>query len=165
MEDVWSGVLHDCLCRQRLADVTVGDRAARRLYPRAEHGVGCDADQEPGRFGLFKECESTRAVDTDRLLRPHVLACRDCPAGDFGVGGGNGEIDDDLDVRMCQDVVAEAPLWHVVLLGLSLRALLVEITQDHDAYVGETGQVLQVCVADHPVPMKPTPTGPDAAIT
>jgi hypothetical protein len=79
-----------------------------------------------------------------------VLACRNSLAGDLGVDGGNGEIHDDLDVWMCQDVVTGAPLGDVVLLGLSLRPVLVEVTQDHYPYVGEAGEVLEIGVADHP---------------
>jgi hypothetical protein len=57
-------------------------------------------------MGLVKKCASTGAVDTDRLLRPNVLACRDRLAGYFSVGGGDGEIHDDLDVGMCWHVLA-----------------------------------------------------------
>ena len=123
--------------------------ARRAVCLLAEHRVWCDAHQEPRGFGLFEECASARAVDADRLLRPHMLARCDRLTGDLRMGGRDGQIHDDLDVGMCQDVVAGAPLGDVVL-RLCPCPFLVEVTQDHNPYVGETCQALQVGVADHP---------------
>src|SRR5690606_29928231 len=68
---------------------------------------------------------------------------------DLGVRRGQREVHDDLHVGVGQNVVTRAVLGHAILLGLSLRALDVDVTRDDDLDVGERREVLEVGVADH----------------
>ena len=72
VEDVRAGVLHDGLRRQRLADVAAGDGPTGGLHPRAEHGVGGDPDQQPGRSA----CSSrSRPLARSTLIGFSVHTC------------------------------------------------------------------------------------------
>jgi hypothetical protein len=77
MEDVRPGVLHHGLCGQGVADVAASDGLPGCLDSRAEHRVRGNADEYAGSVGLFEEGATAVSVDTDRLLRPDVLAGRD----------------------------------------------------------------------------------------
>jgi hypothetical protein len=77
------------------------------------------------------------------------------------VDGGNGEVDDQLDVGRTQHVFAADPFGDAVLAGLGLCTCGGPVAEDDHAHVGEAGQVLEVCVADHSGADESDPTGPE----
>jgi len=77
-----------------------------------------------------------------------VLACGDRGAGDLDVHGGDGEVHDEVDAGVGQDVLGRAEGGHAVLLGLRLGAVDQQVAHDEHLGVGERREVLQVGVAD-----------------
>ncbi len=57
VEDLRTLPLEGRLREQRAPDVAAGDRALRRLHPGAEHGVGRDADTQPGGIRLLQHAQ------------------------------------------------------------------------------------------------------------
>ena len=136
MENVRAGVLHDGLRGQRDTDIAAGDRPPSSLHAWAEDGVRRDPQQQSRCVRLLEKGCPARSVNTDRLLRPHVFARGEGRGGDLDVHRRNGEIHDDLDLGVGENIVGRTPLRHLMLLGLLARTLHVAVTEDHNRTSG-----------------------------
>jgi len=62
----------------------------------------------------YKQGSSARPIDADRLLRPHVLACRDRLRRYLGMNDADRQVHDDLDIGIGEHVVDGTPLSLII---------------------------------------------------
>jgi hypothetical protein len=109
----------------------------------------------PRKLRLVQQGAGVAPLDGERLLVVDVLPGADGVEGDGGVGLGDGEVQHQLDVRVPDEPSGGEHVRHAVLLGGSLRALLVEIRDGDDLRAPVPPEVLQVDPADIPAPDDP----------
>ena len=136
------------LHEQRRADDPGRDGALGGLEARPQDGVGSRADAHARGIRLGEQFARGLAVKAQRLLGPHVLARGDGGPGHLHVHLRDGEVHDEIDVRVGQHVLARAPGADAVLLRLGPGALGQQVADGHDVDVGERRQVLEVGLAD-----------------
>ena len=84
----------------RTADLAGVDQGARGLMRAAEERVGRRAEPHALRLGRRDEFARLGDRDAERLLRIDMLARRDRLQADFDMGDWNGEVENDLDLRI-----------------------------------------------------------------
>ena len=140
--------LHQRERRERRADRAVLDQPPSGLDARAEERVGRRGDTQTLRVRRLEQQLSALAVERERLLAPDVLARLERPESDLHVHLRQGEVDDDLDLVVSEQLVDRAVPGDAEGLGLGPRALLVDVGDESHLDVGEGGEVLQVLRAD-----------------
>ena len=118
------------------------------LEPGTENRVGGGTHPEARRVRAAQQRIDAVPFEADRLFGPHVLPRRDRRGRHLHVRGGNGQVHDDLHIRVGQDIIGGPPPRNAVLGRLRACAFAVQVADDHDFRVREGGQVLQVGVAD-----------------
>ncbi|HEY5783732.1 MAG TPA: hypothetical protein VIT65_03050 [Microlunatus sp.] len=115
MEDVRADLLHDGLCRQRLADVTAGDGAAGGLHPQAQNGVRSHPEQQTHGSGLCQQvataARSTLIGFSVHTFLPAAIAFDATSACTAGMV----KVDHHLHVWVAQHIVGGPPLSYPVL--------------------------------------------------
>ena len=87
----------------RLAEAPAVEELPRRLVRAAEEGVGGAADAEAAAVGLGDEGAGLGEGEAEGFLGVDVLSGREDVAADRDVGGGNGEVDHDLDAGVGEE--------------------------------------------------------------
>ena len=111
---------------------------------------GAEPMRTPAARGLLEQDGGRVPVQTQRLLRPDVLAGRDRRRGHLHVRVRRGQVHDQLHAGVGEHVVAAAVRGDAVLLGLGSGSIGDQVADDKHLDVREGVQVLQVGVADDP---------------
>ena len=94
----------------RRTDEPVVDRLARGLHARPQDGVRGAPDEHPGGPGRVEQLDRLDRRGGERLLAVQVLAGRDHALADLGVRRRDGEVEDDVDLVVGEQLVdAERP--------------------------------------------------------
>ena len=132
----------------RLADEALVQQLAHRLEAAAEEGVGRGADVEALLLRDLEHRLRVVEVDRERLLVVDGLAGLQRHHADLGVGGGDGEVHDELDVRVGHQLLDGEGL-DAELVGAGLGAVGEHVGDADDGGVVEGGaEVLAVDLGD-----------------
>ncbi|WLW57924.1 hypothetical protein [Streptomyces sp. YU58] len=131
----------------RFADAAREDRSLCRLQGTTEERVGRAGHAKSSPAGLVQQQPCVAAAGGEGLLTPDVLAAREDPGRYVEVGGGDGEVQRDLDVVVGQELVDEQ-VPQPELPRTSTGALLVEVRYRDHVQIREPRQVLEVVAAD-----------------
>ena len=125
---------------QRLADRAGVDKRAGRLHAGAENRVGRRADAQPLRLRPGHDREAVGDRYGERLFGIDVLSRVERPERHVGMGVGNGEVEDDVDVVAPEQFVDASRLDRVTL-GLPRSGLRIEVRAGGDDDVAEARRV------------------------
>lgn len=143
-----TGCLKDGLCGERYADVAALDHPSCRLQARAQEGVRRAPEPQSGVLGFLEQAQAALAVEREWLLAPDVLARAHRGCGDLDVRRRDGEVDDDLHIRVPQREFRCAVLGDPELLGPCPGGLGEDVGDHMDLEVRERREVVQVVGAD-----------------
>ena len=130
------------------ADRAVVDQFPRGLDARAHEGVGRAADAHAVVRRPLQQRLGVLAVDAQRLLAVGVLARVDRVQRDRHVGGGDREVQDQVNAIIGVQLVHGADLGDAELLGLGAGGGHIEVRAGGHLQDREVGGVLEVLVAD-----------------
>src|SRR6218665_2572995 len=87
---------------ERSTDVSALDDPARGLQPGTQDGVGCAADAQTQGIRPVEQRLTGYAIECERFFSPDVLARFQCRGRNLGVRSRDRQVDDDVNVRLCQ---------------------------------------------------------------
>ena len=122
---------------------------------------GALATRSPSR-GRPRAARSAGAVERERLLAPDVLARGERLRRHLDVRLGDGEVDDDLDRVVGQQLLHGAGALHAVLVGLGLARSRSMSAMKRTSRSGNAVRLSRYWLLMTPAPMRPTPTVPPA---
>ena len=143
-----TGDEHERRRRHRLADGALVDELAAGLQSAAEERVRRGAEAQASRPSRLDQPLPVLERDGEGLLVVDPLAGIQRRLGDRGVGIRCGEIENDLDRRVGQQLGDGANGRHAVLRGPLRRPLRHRIGAGDDLELGKESRVLQIAVAD-----------------
>jgi len=106
-------------------------------------------DAQSLRVGGLQQLHAAGPVERERLLAPHVLARGERLQGDLDVHLGEGEVDDDLDVVIGEQLGDGTRVRHAERCRLVACTLFVDVGDEPHREVRERREIREVFGADH----------------
>ncbi len=144
-----AGALHERERGERHADRAALDETTGRLDARAEERVRRRGDAQSRSVGRVEQLASALPVERERLLAPDVLAGRESLERHLDVHFGNGEVDDDLDGVVGEQLGDGTRARNAEGSRLAACPLLIDVGDEAHVEVGELREVLEILGADH----------------
>ena len=157
MPALGTGAGHEGNRVQGGADPAVVEQLATGLMAAAEEGVRRAAQQHPGGRGGAHQIFALDALHRQRLLAPHVLAGSDGGARHGVVGGGDGEVDHQLDGSVGEQFLRGQHARNTELVGLRPGPLRQQVGTGHHLQERKLPAPLEVVPADFPAADHPNP--------
>ena len=153
MPEIGAGA--DVVCRDAddLADGALVQQPAHGLELGGQEGVGRGADEEALGSGKLDDLVCLLEAVGQGLFAVDVLAGLQGGHGQAVVGGGIGEDDDDVHLRVCQHLVGGVNLGDVPARGGCLGGLRVQVRAAHRPQVLEhRAERSKIVIAVYPCP-------------
>ena len=112
---------------ERFADPALFKQAAGDLEPGPEKRIRSTPDRETATSGQIEEARRITEIQTERLLGKEVFPRLQNHRADHPMSRSRGEVEDQIDLGIGQEVLGRAGLRNPVFLGQLNRQFVIEV--------------------------------------